>query len=191
MTTATSSTATASLYITPADGFSSSDYSEWLNITINSWNTSGDYSKSLTESSSSAGSTVHTIGDLAPNGFYAVSVDGTRYAQFQADSGGQGTFTYSGGYSTHTFSIAPDLLIGNGPIVGSSFSFPSSTLDNVSVVATTTSPTTSSTTTTTINFSSTVAIKEKIEELQDKLVILLEQLIVLLTEQLQNITKTI
>ena len=191
MTTATSSTATASLYITPADGFSSSDYSEWLNITINSWNTSGDYSKSWTESSSSAGSTVHTIGDLAPNGFYAVSVDGTRYAQFRADSGGQGTFTYSGGYSTHTFSIAPDLLIGNGPIVGSSFSFPSSTLDNVSVVATTTSPTTSSTTTTTINFSSTVAIKEKIEELQDKLVILLKQLIVLLTEELQNITKTI
>src|SRR3989344_157739 len=204
MTVATSSTATASLYITPADSFSSSDYSEWLNVTVNTWNTSGDYTKSWTESSSSAGSTVHTVGDLAPNGFYAVSVDGTRYAQFRADSGGQGTFTYSGGYSTHTFSIAPDLSIGNGPPVGifgsvntqptltpAAIAFNQLAGTTTTLVATTTSPTTSSTTTTTINFSSTIVTKEKIAELQGKLIILLKQLVVLLTEDLQNIKKTI
>lgn len=125
MTTATSSSATANMNITPVDGFPSGDYSEWLNVTVNSWSTSGDYSKSWTESSPVASATtVHTVGDLAPNGFYTVSVDGIQYAQFRADGGGQGTFTYSGGYSTHTFSIAPDLSVGNGPIVGSSFSFP-------------------------------------------------------------------
>lgn len=124
MTTATSSALTANLAITPQGGFPSGDYSEWLNITVNAWNTSGDYSKSWTESSSSAGATVHTIGDLAPNGFYKVTVDGIDYTKFRADAGGQGTFTYSGGYSTHTFTIAQDLSVTNGPIVGSSFSSP-------------------------------------------------------------------
>jgi len=122
----------------------------------------------------------------------------------EEDSEGQGTFTYSGGYSTHTFSIAPDLSIGNGPPVGifgsvntqptltpAAIAFNQLAGTTTTLVATTTSPTTSSTTTTTINFSSTIVTKEKIAELQGKLIILLKQLVVLLTEELQNIKKTI
>lgn len=210
MTAATSSTATANMTINPEGGFPSGDYSEFLNVTINSWNTSGDYSKSWTESSSAAGTTVHTVGDLAPNAFYAVSVDGTRYAQFRADSGGQGTFTYSGGYSTHTFSIAPDLSIGNGPPVGllgsvntqstaPSISAPgtSSSASSTTLAATSTPPTiflattTSTISGTTAASTSSVVIKEQIAELQIKLTILLKQLVVLLTEQLQNVKKAI
>ncbi|MBI5400732.1 MAG: right-handed parallel beta-helix repeat-containing protein [Candidatus Yonathbacteria bacterium] len=197
MTAATTSTATASLYITPEGGFSSGDYSEWLNVTVNTWNISGDYSKSWTESSPVTTTTaVHTIGDLAPNAFYAVNVDGVRYAQFRADGGGQGTFTYSGGYSTHTFTIAADFSIGNGPIVGSSFSAPdtnSQLASKTSSLATSTTLIATSTpsTTTPPNSTSSVIIKEKVAELQGKLIVLLKQLVVLLTEELQNITKTI
>lgn len=210
MTAATTSATTANMTISPEGGFPSGEYSEFLNVTINSWNTSGDYSKSWTESSSSAGATTHTVGDLAPNAFYAMSVDGARQAQFRADANGQGTFTYSGGYSTHTFSIAPDLSIGNGPIFGSSFGLPTPlpdgepaltpqpntsqttpTLSGTSSVATSTLLILSQATTTPPNVSSPVTIRETITKLQSKLIVLLKRLVVLLEEELQNIKKTI
>lgn len=212
MTAATSSSATANMTIAPEGGFPSGDYGEYLNVAVNSWNTSGDYTKSWTESSSAATSTAHTIGDLAPNGFYAVSVDGTKYATFRADAGGQGTFTYSGGYSTHTFSIAQDLSVTNGPIVGSAFVMPSPQTMQISnstassTVAIAVSTTTSITASSTIVLSkiktatstdhitkqtSLAELRSEISRLQGELVKLLNKLAILLAQQLQNIKKTI
>ncbi|MHB8651935.1 MAG: hypothetical protein ACYC8S_02255, partial [Minisyncoccota bacterium] len=108
MTTATSSSATANLTITPVGGFPTGDYSEFLNIAISKWNTSGDYSKTWTESSPAATSTVHTLGDLKSKTYYAILVDGTQYVTVLTDGSGQATFTYAGGYSTHTFDMSED-----------------------------------------------------------------------------------
>jgi hypothetical protein len=195
MTTATSSAATANMSIAPVGGFPSGDYSEWLNVTVNTWNTTGDYTKSWTESSSAATSTVHTIGDLAANGFYKVTVDGADYAKFRADSGGQGTFTYSGGYSTHTFSIAPDLSVGGGPVVGSSFGLITDLASRIptppAAMAGATSTQLVATTSTPMQITATTTIQEQIIELQTKLVSLLKELIALLSKQLQNAKKSI
>jgi len=76
-----------------------------MNITINTWNTSGGFEKEWTESSSSAGSTMHTIGDLKPNKPYIIKVDGNTYTNATTDANGQLSFDYTGGYSTHSFSI--------------------------------------------------------------------------------------
>lgn len=112
-TTATTSTATATLNVTPVGGFLSSDYSEFLNMSISQWSTSGDYAKTWTETSTTATSTVHTIGDLAANTHYTVNVDGTQYVAAQSNSSGEISFTYTGGYSTHTFGVSPD---ATGPL---------------------------------------------------------------------------
>ncbi len=115
--TQTPSGTTANLAITPDGGFGTGDYSEWMNLTISEWNTSGDYAKTWTESSDTIGSdaTVHTVGDLQANSQYVLKVDDVQGADITssdctagictADSSGEITFTYTGGYSTHTFSI--------------------------------------------------------------------------------------
>jgi uncharacterized protein (TIGR03790 family) len=88
-----------------------------IDVEINNWNTNGDYSKEWTESSSSHSiSSTHTIGDLAANRYYNVSVDNGKSGLSgcsdvgsnhvcQADVNGEINFTYSGGYSTHTFRV--------------------------------------------------------------------------------------
>jgi hypothetical protein len=84
-TTSTTSNATmANLSVAPVGEFLMGDYSEFLNLSIQQWHTSGDYVKKWTESGSSSGieeatSTLHTIGDFAPNATYAILVDGDLY----------------------------------------------------------------------------------------------------------------
>ena len=114
-TTATSSTPTAALTITSVGGFPTGDYSEFLNISISKWHTSGDYAKTWTETSTTATSTVHTIGNLKNNTYYSVLVDSTQYASTQSNGSGQATFTYSGGYSAHTFDIIEDTTAPTAP----------------------------------------------------------------------------
>ncbi len=107
MLTATSSSATAHLTIAPPGGFPATDYSRWLDVTVNTWNTSGTYDKSWTATSSGATSIVQTIGDLAPNSWYTVSVDGTPDTTLESDANGFLAYTYAGGWSTaHTFSVS-------------------------------------------------------------------------------------
>ena len=98
----------AILHVTPVGGFPSADYSEFLDITISRWNTGGDYAKTWTETSTSATTTLHTVGNMNPGELYNVVVDGVTppYVQARADTSGTITFTYSGGYSTHTFDIS-------------------------------------------------------------------------------------
>lgn len=102
---------------------------DFLDLTISKWNTSDDYSKSWTESSSTLGvkGVAHTIGDLQPGRHYNVKVDGSLAASSitgaactngvcLASSTGSITFTYTGGYSTKTFAIqeAPSSSLGAG-----------------------------------------------------------------------------
>jgi hypothetical protein len=109
----------ADLAVAPATGFlpyaAPAVVPEWLDISnITAWNKTGDYHKHWTESSATIGSnpTLHTIGDLAPNNNYLVTVDGAT-SNISCTGGvcrsndlGKITFTYTGGYSTHTFDIA-------------------------------------------------------------------------------------
>ena len=128
-TAATSSDPIADLGITPVGGFSGGNTAEWMNVTVSMWQTTSPYNKQWTESSSIATSTVHTIGDFAPDSYYKISLDGTQYEILKSDAGGRLNFTYSAGYSTHTFLVEP-AIIGNGPpsIIGnpdtSSYSIP-------------------------------------------------------------------
>ncbi len=107
-TTATSSAATAALTVTPVGGFGAGNYAQWMDIGITTWDTSGDYKKVWTESSPIATSTVHTVGDLASSTTYGIAVDGTYLASSTTNTSGSLTFTYTKGYTTHTFTVAND-----------------------------------------------------------------------------------
>lgn len=98
---------TAHMTVTPVGGFLPTDYSEFLNITITKWNTSGDFAKTWTETSTSATTTLHSVGNMNPGELYNVTIDGVTppYTQARADTSGTLTFTYTGGYSTHTFDL--------------------------------------------------------------------------------------
>jgi len=117
-TAATSTADIADLTVTPVGGFGTGDYAEYLDLSITDWQTSGTYAKSWTESSNYATTTVHTIGDLAPDTYYLVSVDGVNYVSTQTDGGGQLTFNYSGGYSSHTFTIEEDTSVSAATLSG-------------------------------------------------------------------------
>ncbi len=96
-----------------------------LNVNVSDWNTSGTYYKAWTESSSSEGLTnvIHTIGDLEVNKNYKLKVDGVLDSNIsgsacsegicKSDSQGEITFTYTGTYSEHTFTLAPEEMEEN------------------------------------------------------------------------------
>jgi hypothetical protein len=114
-TTATSSSMSADFSVAPAEGswsyIPTDARPEWLNISNFTWNTSGTYSKKWTASSLIATTTVYTIGNLVPNNYYAVAVDGTASTTLQANAAGRITYPYSGGYAaSHLFTVtyAPD-----------------------------------------------------------------------------------
>jgi hypothetical protein len=111
---------TADLSVDPV----SDDKSEYLDIQISNWETSGNYSKEWTESSLTiTGSVTHAIGDLNPNtvyditvsdleGYHITGVDGTICHNIGDDTvaclsnaSGKIYFDYDGGYSTHTFDM--------------------------------------------------------------------------------------
>jgi hypothetical protein len=108
-TTATSSTMRANFSVAPREGSwsysASTTRPEWLNISNITWNTSGTYSKAWTASSTTATTTVFTIGDLRPNANYTIAVDGLASTTQQSNGSGVITYTYTGGYSTHTFTV--------------------------------------------------------------------------------------
>ena len=126
----TTSTSYADLTITPQSGSyptlpATTTRSSLLDITNITWLNSGTYHKAWSESSASSTltNTVHTIGDLEPNKFYEVSIDGVLGQNMtgpncaggicQANAQGKITFTYTSHYSTHTFDVtsAPVLAV--------------------------------------------------------------------------------
>jgi hypothetical protein len=125
--TGTASGNTASLSITPIGGFGTSDWFQYMDISIDTWDTTGNKNKQWTATSTSgdflthATSTINTIGDLGPNTYYQFKLDGTASTTAivnnsqctngvcLSDSSGNLTFTYQGGYSTHTFALEKDV----------------------------------------------------------------------------------
>lgn len=125
MTAASSTSATASFSVTPSGGnYYTASTSAYLEITIDSWQTTDTKNKQWTATSSAdsvgythATSTVYTIGDLKPNVAYTFKLDGSASTTAiidnaqcansvcTANSSGIITFTYQGGYSTHTFAL--------------------------------------------------------------------------------------
>lgn len=118
----TTSGSTADFTVTPVGGvgsYDSADKSAYMDVTINTWQFFGD-KEWVSDSSSGtgftqAGTTVFTIGDLMPNSRYTLTVDGAASADVTgstcsgsscwSDGAGQIEFTYSGGYSSHTFAL--------------------------------------------------------------------------------------
>ncbi len=112
MNTDSPSGTTADLSITPAAGFTSGDISTWMNISITDWGTN----KTWTESSTIGQiSTLHTIGDLTANTSYKVTIDGVLYTTTTSNNSGKISFTYTGGYSTHTFNVTKSPDAGGAP----------------------------------------------------------------------------
>jgi len=124
-TSATSSSVTADFAVAPVGDYDPNNYSDYLDVVINTWDKSGDQNKSWTASSSVATSTTYTIGDLVPNVNYTFKLDGSASTTAitdnsqctngvcMSDDDGKISFTYVGGYSTHTFELVkvPDIVV--------------------------------------------------------------------------------
>lgn len=95
---ATSTLSSVPLDITPSSGS--------IDVAIDTWNTTSTYYKKWTEvGDTPAATAAHTIGDLRANQWYQVKVGGSVTNTLQANSSGEITFTYLGGYSTKTFEV--------------------------------------------------------------------------------------
>jgi hypothetical protein len=132
-TNSVSGSNTVRLSVAPQGGFGTGDYSQWMDIAIDTWHTSGDYSKRWTESSSNnALAIVHTIGNLKPNTRYNLKINGVETNTYMADSQEMLTFTYQGGYSTKNFELneasAGTFIAPSKPIVTSSGTASSTTV---------------------------------------------------------------
>lgn len=108
-TAATLNAATADLSVAPVGGFGSGNYAEWMNLAVSTWQNNAPYTKEWTASSSVVASIIYTVGDLAANSDYKVSIDGSSYGVLKTNSGGHLTFTHNGGAATHTFLIEPSV----------------------------------------------------------------------------------
>jgi parallel beta-helix repeat protein len=85
----------ASMDITPSGGSITTTVSNWA-TTTHAW----------TESSATHAATAsHVISNLTPNTDYHLFIDGVASTTYTSDGSGVISFTYSGGYSTHTFSL--------------------------------------------------------------------------------------
>lgn len=126
MTTASTTSATGSFSVAPVGSYYTASTSQYMDITINTWQTTGDKNKQWTATSTAgsgltqATSTVYTIGNLATNSYYQFKLDGSASTTAitgatcsngtcLTDSSGNLTFTYVGGYSTHTFGLEKDV----------------------------------------------------------------------------------
>jgi hypothetical protein len=75
-----------------------------INVTISTWNTTGDYKKQWNESSSNSSvTTQHTIGDFPSLTNIEILIDGVSSAVIMSNSSGYISFNYVGGYSEHQF----------------------------------------------------------------------------------------
>lgn len=120
---ASSTASTASFSIAPVGGSYTASTSQYMDISISNWSITGSRNKEWIATSTTgtfnthATSTVYTIGDMANSTYYTFKLDGTASTtaiidNIQCTSGvclsdasGNITFTYQGGYSTHTFNF--------------------------------------------------------------------------------------
>ena len=117
--TATSSSEIADFSVMPGDGSYLATTTQYMDITIDSWLTSGTYNKQWTATSTAgdfktlATSTIYTIGDLAPSTYYSVyytkqDEDQVYLDTYLANDSGQISFDYDQGFSAVTFEVEED-----------------------------------------------------------------------------------
>lgn len=129
ITVASTTSSMGNFSVTPLGGsYYTASTSQYMDITIDTWQTTGDKNKQWTATSTAgsgltqATSTVYTIGDLAVNSYYQFKLDGSASTTAiigatctngtcLTDSSGNLTFTYVGGYSTHTFGLEKDVTV--------------------------------------------------------------------------------
>ncbi len=104
---ATSTTNTVPLTLTPKGGFTKNNYNQYLDVTISTWDSVNTFKKVFTESSSNIDAiTLNTVGDMKPNAKYNVLVNGASYTTKNSNKNGVLSFTYYGGYkNSRTFTI--------------------------------------------------------------------------------------
>ncbi len=78
-----------------------------LTFNINTWDKSGDYVKTWTESTPTSSDSTHAIGDFPANVPVQIDRDGVSYAYGTTNSTGYLNWVYSGGYSDHSFKAFP------------------------------------------------------------------------------------
>ncbi len=77
-----------------------------VEVSIDTWNTTGTYYRKWTEKGSDHDiSTSHIVGDLRPSTNYIVKVGGILLNEYTSNSSGQITFTYDNGYSIKEFEV--------------------------------------------------------------------------------------
>ncbi len=90
------------------------DRSQWLDLDVTEW--TSDHKEWTETSPNLTGDTDHTVGGLDPDTYYEIEVDSVAGASIAglncssagmclSDSAGGIVFSYSGGYSTHTFEM--------------------------------------------------------------------------------------
>lgn len=99
------SLSSVNLSLTPSTGS--------VTTSITTWNTTGDYSKQWTETSTDDPTVTHIVGDFNPSTYYTVwytkqGEDQAILDSYLADESGQITFTYDQGFSTVTFKVEED-----------------------------------------------------------------------------------
>lgn len=147
--TSTLDLAAVNLLVTPSTGS--------VDVSISTWNTTGDYSKQWTETSSDNPTVTHTVGDLVAGESYQVayakSAGTTLLTKATANNSGQITFTYDKGFSTVTFYITQD-----APITNTGASLPISNSGSVGPLPTFPQLTTVTTSSSTLSITSTSSI---------------------------------
>lgn len=125
MKTASTTSTTIDFSVAPQGGNYYATTTQYMDLTIDTWQTTGDKNKQWTATSTTgtylthATSTIYTIGDLAPSTYYQFKIDNMATTTAitgntctdgvcLSDSSGNLTFIYSGGYSTHTFALEKD-----------------------------------------------------------------------------------
>jgi len=76
-----------------------------VDVTIDTWNTSGTYYKKWTESAAGTVTALHSVGDLKANTYYPVKVDGVLFNTYLSDDFGKIYFIYANEYSDHVFEV--------------------------------------------------------------------------------------
>lgn len=121
-----SGSATADFAVAPAGGsYPTASTSIYMDVAIDSWQTSGDKNKQWTASSSVATGTLFTIGNLLVDTGYTVKIDGVASSTLvsgsscsaavcTSDGSGRISFTYSGGWSSHVFKLEKVVQNGGG-----------------------------------------------------------------------------
>jgi hypothetical protein len=91
------------LFLSPSSG--------WVEAQVDAWNTAGTRYKSWWESAESSSISVdHIVGDLIPDSYCAIRVDGSTIDSCMTNGNGELTFNYSLGCSLRFFEIFEDSL---------------------------------------------------------------------------------